>query len=363
MSALDNVKHWMKTNYPAACAGFSIPCEQSSKEHECPLCGKRKFRVRTTGATAGTYICTCGVKGAGFGILDLIARIELGASTDTRVDGSTLRKAAKLVDERLSLGLFATEPGYKPPTAQEREAAERERKEAFEQRQREATEQEELLIASAAPRVRDILTKAVEGESAYLKAKGFDKCVLPVTARGDGVLRLTDIDILTDLLTIPFRRSADKDRREISDSLCLIADFIEKYRYRGTDERYREYAQTIITGIDTERLPPMIAGLIVQEVTTLVDTACATNVMTFANAGITHEEYWRFTDPDEYADSYHDGEIPEDASPLKALDVYPQHEGIAQQSLWYGLDNYTDDFIVSLAGGLLYAKQPVNRIN
>lgn len=171
------------------------------------------------------------------------------------------------------------------------------------------------------------------------------------------------LSILTDLMAIPFRRSAEKDRREISDSLCLIADFIEKYRYCGTDEHYREYAQTIVTGIDTERLPPMISGLIVQEVTALLDTACATNVMTFANSGITHEEYWRFTDPDDYAEAHPDSEIPEHASPLEVLDIYPLHEGIAQQSLWYGLDDYVDDFIVSIAGGLLYAKQPLNRIN
>ncbi|MBI0276754.1 hypothetical protein I6H07_13310 [Hafnia alvei] len=166
------------------------------------------------------------------------------------------------------------------------------------------------------------------------------------------------LNILTDLLAIPFRRSAEKDRRELSDSLCLVADLIDGYRYRGIDEQYREYARTIINGIDTDQLPPMIAGLIVQEVTELVDTACATNVMTFANSGITHEEYWRFIDPDEYAKSYPDGEIPENASPLQTLDVYPLHEGIARQSMWYGLDDYTDDFIVSLAGGLLYAKQP-----
>ncbi len=171
------------------------------------------------------------------------------------------------------------------------------------------------------------------------------------------------LNILTNLMAIPFRRSAEKDRREISDSLCLIADFIEEYRYRGTDERYREYAQTIITGIDTERLPRMIAGLIIQEVTALIDAACTTNLMTFANSGITHEEFWRFTDPDDYAEAYPDGEIPEDASPLETLDIYPLHEGIAQQSLWYGVDAYVDDFIVSMAGGLLYTKQPLNRIN
>ncbi|EBB6669045.1 DUF927 domain-containing protein [Salmonella enterica] len=194
MSALDNVKHWMKTNYPAACAGFSIPCEHSSKEHECPLCGKVKFRVRMTGATTGTYICTCGVKGCGFGILDLIARKELGAPSDERVSGSLIRQAAKLVDERLGLGFFAADDSYVPPTAEQRATQERERKEALEQRQRESAELEAQQISAAAPRVRDVLDKAKPSESAYLKAKGFENCVLPVTARGDGVLRLTDID-------------------------------------------------------------------------------------------------------------------------------------------------------------------------
>lgn len=194
MSALDNVKHWMKTNYAAACAAFSIPCEPSSKEHECPLCGKHKFRVRMTGATAGTYICTCGVKGCGFGILDLIARKELGASSDERVSGSLIRQAAKLVDELMGLGFFSADDSYTPPTSEERAKRERERKEALEQRQRESAELEAQQIAAAAPRVRGVLDKTQPLESAYLKAKGFEDCVLPVTARGDGVLRLTDID-------------------------------------------------------------------------------------------------------------------------------------------------------------------------
>lgn len=194
MSALDNVKHWMKTNYPAACAGFSIPCESSSKEHECPLCGKRKFRVRTTGATAGTYICTCGVKGCGFGILDLIARKELGAPSDERVSGALIRQAARLVDERMRLGFFSADDSYTPPTSEERVKREREQKEALEQRQRESAVQEARQIAAAAPRVCAVLDKAQSSECEYLKAKGFENCILPVTARGDGVLRLTDID-------------------------------------------------------------------------------------------------------------------------------------------------------------------------
>lgn len=167
------------------------------------------------------------------------------------------------------------------------------------------------------------------------------------------------LGILTDLMSIPFRRSAEKDRREISDSLCLIADFIKKYRYKGTSEQCREYAQTIVRRVDTEQLPPMIAGLIIQEITALVDAACVTNVMSFANSGITHEEYWRHDDPDEYGDVYPSGEIPEIASPLEDLEIYSPHYGIAQQSMWYGHDIYVDDFIVSLAGGLLYTQSPL----
>lgn len=194
MSALDNVKHWMKTNYPAACAGFSIPCEATSKEHECPLCGKRKFRVRMTGAIAGTYICTCGVKGCGFGMLDLIARKELGAPTDERISGTLIRQAARLVDERMGLGFFAADDAYTPPTTEQREELERERKEALELRKRESAELEAQQIAAAGLRVRGVLDKAQPSECEYLKAKGFENCVLPVAARGDGVLRLTDID-------------------------------------------------------------------------------------------------------------------------------------------------------------------------
>lgn len=166
------------------------------------------------------------------------------------------------------------------------------------------------------------------------------------------------LGILTNLMSIPFRRSTEKDRREISNSLCLIADLIKGYRYKGTNEQYREYAQTIARGVDTEQLPPMIAGLIIQELTALVDAACVTNVMSFASSGITHEEYWRHTDPDEYIDVYPGGEIPEDASPTEDLEIYSPHYGIAQQSMWYGHDIYMDDFIVSLAGGLLYTKVP-----
>ncbi|MCS2150755.1 hypothetical protein [Scandinavium manionii] len=166
------------------------------------------------------------------------------------------------------------------------------------------------------------------------------------------------LKILTDLMAIPFRRSAEKDRRELSDSLCLIANFIEKYRYCATDDRYRLYATTIVNDIDTEQLPPMIAGIIIREVTSLVNTACVANVLTFACSGITHEEYWRYTDPDDFAEVYPGGEIPDDASPLDMLDIYQPHHGIAQQSLWYGLDNYVDDFVVSLAGGLLCGRMP-----
>lgn len=136
-------------------------------------------------------------------------------------------------------------------------------------------------------------------------------------------------------MAIPFRRSAEKDSREISDTLCLIVDRITKYRYQGEDERYKEYAQTITRGINTDKLPPMIAGLIIQEVTALVDTATATNIFAYSGSGVTHEELWRHNDPREYAEVYPDSQIPDDASPLEQLDIYPPQSGIAQQSIWW----------------------------
>lgn len=194
MSALDDVKRYVKENYSAVCAEFSIPCDTSSKEHECPLCGKPKFRVRASGAATGRYICTCGVKGAGFSILDLIARMEFGASSSTKVDGTTIRRTAKLVDERMNLGFFASEPNYTVPTAEERKQRERERNEANKLRQRETEKEEATKIEAAAQKVRDVLRKTKEDECEYLKAKGFENCRISVTAKGDGVLRITDID-------------------------------------------------------------------------------------------------------------------------------------------------------------------------
>lgn len=201
----------------------------------------------------------------------------------------------------------------------------------------------EQLIAA-----RDVLnTDGKKKYEAYIK-----NAVETLPARFYG-LKPYYLGIVIDLMAIPFRRSAEKDRREISDSLCLITNFIEKYRYKGMDERYKEYAQTIITSIDTEQLPPMIAGLIIQELTALVSAACTTNVLPYTNSGITHEELWRYDNPKEYNEVYQGGEIPEYASPLEALSIYPPHEGIAQQSLWWGLDDEVDCFIASLAGGLL----------
>lgn len=177
---------------------------------------------------------------------------------------------------------------------------------------------------------------------------------LPVRFYG---LKTYYLDILTKVMAIPFRRSAAKDRREISNTLCWIANLITQYRYQGEDQRYREYAHTITREIETDELPPMIAGLIIEEVTALVDTAIATNVLTYADSGLTHEELWRHSDLDEYVEVYPDSQIPDDASPLQQLECYPPELGIAQQSLWWESGDEVDCFIKSLAGGLLYMKK------
>ncbi|WP_225758332.1 hypothetical protein [Leclercia sp. Marseille-Q4284] len=167
------------------------------------------------------------------------------------------------------------------------------------------------------------------------------------------------LDILTKMMSIPFRRSAEKDRREISNTLCRIADLIKQYRYQGEDQRYREYAHTIVRGIETDELPPMIAGLIIMEVTELVDVAIVTNVLTYDEPGLTHEELWRHHDPEGYAEVYPDSRIPIDASPVEKLNIYPSQFGIAQQSIWWGLDDDVDSFITALAGGLLYTYKEI----
>lgn len=199
-----------------------------------------------------------------------------------------------------------------------------------------------------AAEARDILnTESKKKFDAYIKDAVE---ALPVRFCG---MKSPHLKTLQDLMAISFRRSTDKDRREISDSLCMVASLIEKYRYRGVDTRYRDCAQTIVRSIDTEQLPTMIAGLIIQESASLVSAACTTNVMSFIKSGITHEELWRYHNPGEYSEVYQDGTIPEGASPLEALDIYPPHEGIARQSLWWGLDDEVDCFISSLTGGLL----------
>ena len=159
------------------------------------------------------------------------------------------------------------------------------------------------------------------------------------------------LDILRKTMAIPFRRSAEKDKREISNTLCRIADLIVHYRYQGEDSRYREYAKTIMRGIETDELPPVIAGLIIQEITALVNAALTTNIFMFNKSGLTHEELWRHREPEEYLGVYPDNIIPNEATYLEHLDIYSPQFGIAQQSLWWGMDEEVDGFIIALAGG------------
>lgn len=278
MSALDDVKSWIKINYAEACAAFSIPCEPSSKEHDCPLCGKKKFRVFMSGARAGQYVCTCGVKGCGFGTLDLIARKELGASCDDRIPGTTIRKAAMLVDERLGLGYFSSDPGYSPPTDEEKATRERERKEVLEQQQRESREQEQKLIEDAAPRVRDILSKATEAECAYLKEKGFVNDLLPVTARGDGVVRLTDIDNRDrSVQYLPSAQSVDEDGKKRPKSLMKNAPIAGAF----IDVQPNDKANTLII---TEGYATALSVAIAAPLSRVIAAMNATNLQNVATA-------------------------------------------------------------------------------
>ncbi|WP_312080263.1 hypothetical protein [Leclercia sp.] len=154
--------------------------------------------------------------------------------------------------------------------------------------------------------------------------------------------------IITSAAAIPFRRSASKDHEEITHMLCLITDCILQYRYKGEDSRYREYADTIAQGVDSDHIPPMIASLIMVEVSSLVNSAVFTGVFPYRDTGLTCEEFARYRDPENFEEEEtHETYDVEMAFPV---------EGIAQQSLWYGLHEEIDDFIISLAGGLLYGR-------
>ncbi|WP_410704815.1 hypothetical protein [Citrobacter freundii] len=99
-----------------------------------------------------------------------------------------------------------------------------------------------------------------------------------------------------------------------------------------------------------------VSGLAAPVAASLVESRyfITTGILTFVGSGLSHEEYWRYIDPEEYLEVYEDGEIPNDASSLEKLDIYSPQLVIARQSLWYGHDNYVDDFIVSLTGGLFH---------
>ena len=135
-------------------------------------------------------------------------------------------------------------------------------------------------------------------------------------------------------------------------TLCLIVDLISEYRYRGEEERYKEYVQTIIRNIDTDELPPMISGLIILEVTALVDTAGQTGVIACINYGVDHLEIWRHESPDEYSEAYPNVHTSDEAYQLEQCEAYTPHGVIASQSIWLDVyvDVYVDDFIVSLTG-------------
>lgn len=191
---------------------------------------------------------------------------------------------------------------------------------------------------------RDVLN--TEGKKKY---EYHIKTTLAEIPRQFSGLKAHHLDVTTHVMDIPFRRSTQKDREEITHALCLVTDYILNYRYSGLNERYREYASTITANMDTEHLPPMIASLIINEITALVNDAVSSGIFAYKNTGLTCEEYSRHEQSEECEQEetlIHFYKSPEMDFPAA---------GIAQQSLWYGLNDELDNFIISLSSGLHHA--------
>lgn len=158
-------------------------------------------------------------------------------------------------------------------------------------------------------------------------------------------LKEESINTLVDLMNIPFKRSAVKDDYEIRLTLHLLTDFIINYR-NESGSRMREYAKTIALDAGNDDIPPVLTGMIIQEITKIIDDAVSSGVFAYVETGMTCAEHEEF-------DSRRD-------KPAKMNYTSPPlHwpiEGIAQQSLWWGLNDEIDSFLISLSGGLLYGK-------
>lgn len=187
---------------------------------------------------------------------------------------------------------------------------------------------------------REVLRQ--HGKKAY---EAFMRESLSELAAAFSTINERHYEYLRDLLNVPFRRSAAKDEQELKLTLWVTSDEIIKHRRGDNWERIREYAQTVANNIGDEHVPPQLAAMIIKEVQSLVDIATKAGVHAYQDTGLTCEEFVEFDEPERE-------EKPRLAAYSPPMD-WPV-EGIAEQSLWWGLDEELDYFILSLSSGLLH---------
>jgi hypothetical protein len=175
------------------------------------------------------------------------------------------------------------------------------------------------------------------------------------SARSDLSRQFSELDprrheALQALLNVPFRKSSAKDLYELKLALRDATEAIIGYRHSFGSDRYREYAETAACNVGCEALSPELASIVITEVTDLVACAVTSGVYAYVDTGLTCAEFVHLDDYDD--DNVDCGYSPEMHDP-----VY----GIAEQCLWYDLNDTLDDFILSLAGGLLYTQCPSMR--
>ncbi|EIP3951806.1 hypothetical protein LSB85_003673 [Salmonella enterica] len=177
------------------------------------------------------------------------------------------------------------------------------------------------------------------------------------SARSDLSSKFSELDprrheALQALLDVPFRKSSAKDLYELKLALRDATEAIISYRHSFGGNRFRECAETAACDVGCEALSPELASLVIAEVTDLVACAVTSGVYAYNDTGLTCAEFIHLDDDDDDDDSSDCGYSPE---------MYDPVYGIAEQCLWYDLNDTLDDFILSLAGGLLYAQCPSMR--
>ncbi|SUY93059.1 DNA primase TraC [Buttiauxella agrestis] len=171
MTGLDQVKQWHESGGDSAFrAALELPT-QDNKETRCPMCDKKKFKLKPRGLPSAYYVCTCSAGVKGFSFIDLFIRHPLGMGRGPQhiASDADLLEAARRIDGLFAIGAFE---GAKPETPAERQARERLNAALKAEREEAEARDDAEHIAQSRATAQNIAQGVIDGECAYMKRKG-----------------------------------------------------------------------------------------------------------------------------------------------------------------------------------------------